>query len=103
MMFKKVIHLGDHAGLRLLERYERHILPKHGFQCAAGRVYGDLSCASVVKKIIQQKGLLGGLPEIHAQLLRCKHAAAQLSKVSEQEGLSAEQCAIFCCMMPFSF
>jgi hypothetical protein len=51
-------------------------------RCAASRVYGDSSCDQMIKQIIVRKGVLGGLPEIYAQLLRCKDAAQHLSQMS---------------------
>lgn len=55
-------------------------------RCAASRVYGDSTCEQMIKQIVQRKGVLGGLPEVYAQLLRCKDAAQQLSHMQLLDG-----------------
>jgi len=60
-------------------------------RCAASRVYGDSPCDQMIKQIVLRKGVLGGLPEIYAQLLRCKNAAQQLSTMPSSEAYAKGQ------------
>ena len=62
--------------------------------CASLRVYGSASCGVVIEQIVQNKGLLAGLPHIYAQLLRCRDAARQLSVCKHG------QTPVSCCVWP---
>jgi putative component of membrane protein insertase Oxa1/YidC/SpoIIIJ protein YidD len=94
LLWQRLMQLTDQTALGVIDHYQRHVSPYKGFCCAAGRVYGDTTCSAVIKRIVQEKGALAGLPHMHAQLLRCHDAAQQLSRLPNHQG------AVFCCVLP---
>lgn len=58
--------------------------------CPAHGVYGQTNCTMVIAQIIQQKGMLAGLPMIYAQLLRCQRAAKYLPESPINRSLSPQ-------------
>jgi putative component of membrane protein insertase Oxa1/YidC/SpoIIIJ protein YidD len=99
LVWARMMQLTDQTALGVLEQYQRRVSPYKGFCCPAGRVYGDSTCSAVLKRIVREQGVLAGLPQIHAQLLRCREAAQQLSLLPSP-AWPHPQAAVFCCVLP---
>ncbi|HHU38454.1 MAG TPA: membrane protein insertion efficiency factor YidD [Propionibacterium sp.] len=74
--------------------YQRHLSPRKGYQCAHGALHGGDTCSAAVRRIVRERGVLGGLRPTVAQFVACYQAAALLKLVpGEVRGV--------CCCGPF--
>jgi putative component of membrane protein insertase Oxa1/YidC/SpoIIIJ protein YidD len=63
-----------HLAILLIVFYQKFISPFKGFRCAYAVLRGGDSCSEAVKKIVRDKGLLGGYRDIRARFQACKEA-----------------------------
>ena len=68
------------AALGLIRWYQRAVSPRKGFRCAHGRYFGGPSCSGVIARIVAERGVLGGWPEVRAQFAACRVAATLLAE-----------------------
>lgn len=57
--------------LTLIRAYQRWLSPHKGFVCAHRARLGGPSCSQAGARLIQRRGLRGGLPLLRERLLRC--------------------------------
>lgn len=60
--------------------YQRHLSPRKGFTCAYLVAEGGRSCSAVIRTIVAERGILGGLAPAISQFLACGRAASRLSR-----------------------
>jgi len=58
----------------LIVFYQKFISPIKGFRCAYAVLHGGDSCSEAVKKIVRDKGPVGGYADIRARFRDCKEA-----------------------------
>lgn len=68
----------DHATLTGIRFYQRRLSPHKGFRCAHAALHGGPSCSAVVRRVIEERGVRRGWPDIIAQFRACRAAHAQL-------------------------
>ncbi|MBG88731.1 MAG: hypothetical protein CMO80_17770 [Verrucomicrobiales bacterium] len=70
----------------LIRFYQRFISPHKGFSCAYRIHTGEDSCSHAVKKIIEEKGLFAGLPDIRRRFHECRIAGREIRLSLENAG-----------------
>ena len=80
---------------KTIEAYQHYLSPHKGFKCAAGQLYGGSTCSGAVKSIIQNQGLISGIPDIYQQFSSCHDAAKILASDPNRPITTA-----FCCIIP---
>ncbi|MGR8941516.1 MAG: membrane protein insertion efficiency factor YidD [Gammaproteobacteria bacterium] len=63
-----------HLAILLIVFYQKFISPFKGFRCAHAVLHGGDSCSEAVKKIVREKGPIGGSADIRARFCACKEA-----------------------------
>ena len=79
-----------HAGLALIEGYQRYISPRKRYRCAYGVLHGDGTCSSIGKRIMRESGFFGFFPMMRKQFAACTAAAVML-EAKKQKEQSAEK------------
>ena len=87
--------LTDTLAIKTIEAYQPHLSPIKGLKCAAGQLYGGPTCSGAVKSIIQNQGLISGIPDIYQQFSSCHDAAKILASDPNRPITTA-----FCCIIP---
>lgn len=62
-----------------IRAYQRHLSPRKGFTCAYLVAEGGRSCSAVIRTVVAERGVLGGLVPALNQFLACGRAASRLS------------------------
>ncbi len=75
----------NRLALGLITLYQRFLSPYKGFRCAAGAYYRTGSCSNVVRQIVREHGLLGGLGRIRRQFTRCACAARRIEEEKKKK------------------
>ena len=81
--------------IKTIESYQHYLSPIKGFKCAAGQLHGGSTCSGAVKSIIQNQGLISGIPDIYQQFSSCHDAAKILASDPNRPITTA-----FCCIIP---
>ncbi|GAA4388160.1 membrane protein insertion efficiency factor YidD [Brevibacterium sp. NPDC049920] len=63
---------------RAIRMYQRHISPRKGFTCASLVAGAERSCSAVIRSIIAERGVIGGIRPSMSQFARCSRAATSL-------------------------
>jgi len=71
--------------LSIIRIYKNHISPLKGFRCAYGVFHGGKSCSTRIYEIIEENGLIGGIPLIRAQLNNCSSAYSRIAADKERK------------------
>lgn len=67
-----------------IEFYQKHLSQHKGYTCAYLGLWQGLSCSEAVKRIIQNKGIIAGWPDIKQRFARCKQAYLILASAMEK-------------------
>lgn len=81
--------------IKTIETYQHYLSPIKGFKCASGQLYGESSCSGAVKTIIQDQGLISGIPAIYRQFSGCHHAAKTIAADP-----TLPMTGVCCCILP---
>lgn len=76
--------------------YQRHLSPLKGFRCAHAARHGGPSCSHAVLAIVEERGLVGGWPEVRARFAACRLAYADLRAEAALDP-QARVRGLFCC------
>jgi putative component of membrane protein insertase Oxa1/YidC/SpoIIIJ protein YidD len=69
----------------LIILYQRYISPWKGFRCAHSVYHHGPSCSAAVRRIVEQEGVLRGLPLIRRRFAECRSAALALRDETEEQ------------------
>ena len=81
-----------------IKLYQTYLSPLKGFKCAHGVYFKGDSCSCAIKKIVERRGIVKGLPDIKKQFQRCAEASQLIKRKKysrkKSQGQNSDHCII---------